>query len=275
MPSKFSHQRLAAQLIQTLGVTLPEKELADCLNSVEILEPQIAKLFWRSLDAEPGIYIVLKGKVRLLDTSNNLIATFSTSGSFGEITLFPKEEFHPYAARASTNLQLSYLSHNLLQSLMGKYPNIREHLYHQAEIWDLLLLYVQNSQLPRITAVERMLKVLSLFQQHNLEIGSLPTKFIQDSKLWLLRRGELLHSDGFTLTPGRIYAPISLEKDTQRRRSAKEGNWQIIKPTIAYSLSYSDWQTALDHLPQLAECITNGNINGSDEGDEIEKLGSG
>ncbi|WYL97215.1 MAG: cyclic nucleotide-binding domain-containing protein [Gloeotrichia echinulata IR180] len=268
MPLKFLHQQLAAPLTQTLGVTLAEQELADCLKTVEIREPQTTKLFWGALDAEPGIYMVLTGKVRLLDTSNNLIATFSSTGSFGEITLFPEAEFHPYTARASTNLRLCYVKANLLYNLMDKYPSIREHLYHQAEIWDLLLLYVQNCPFPRIIGVERMLKVLSVFQRHNLEIGSVPIKFTQDSKLWLLRHGELLNSDGRILTPGRIYAPLPLEYPNKRRRNTREESWQVIKPTIVYSLSYFDWQTALDHLPQLPELITFGAIYNSDEEDE-------
>ncbi len=264
MSSNFLHQQLAAPFTQVLGVNLTNQELVDCCNLAEIQAPEIAKLFWQSLDAEPGIYLVLQGKLRLLDTSNNLIATLSARSSFGEITLFPQTKFQPYSARASTNLTLCYLGQNLLHSLFCKYPDIQEHLYHQAEIWDLLLLCVQNSQFPRIISVEKMLKVLSLLQAHNLGIGSLPTEFTINNKFWLLRQGEMLRSDGLILTPGKIYVPTS-----------EAENWQIIKPTIAYILQDSDWQTALDYLPQLAEFITLDSVNYSELRDEIERIRSG
>ncbi|BAY08135.1 peptidase domain-containing ABC transporter [Calothrix sp. NIES-2098] len=260
MPSEFPPTKLAEQLTQTLGVNISEQELLDAVKAIKIHEPQIAKLFWQAAGSTPGIYIVLTGKVRLLDTSHNLIATFSTGDSFGHLTLFSQEEFSPYNARASTNLKLGYLPGDILQNLMSRYPEIQQHLYHQAEAWDLLLLCSQNSPEPRIAPVEETLKVLSLFQQHHLEIGYLPPQLTQDSKLWLLRRGELLHSDGRTLTPGRIYQPSS--------RSNRGGGWQAIQPTELYSLSHLDWQTALQHLPQLTEFVTSDTKDSEEEEEE-------
>ncbi|MGE5658241.1 MAG: peptidase domain-containing ABC transporter [Actinomycetota bacterium] len=260
MTSNISKPQLAEKLTQTLGVSLSEPELADCLAAIEICTPQIAKLFWRAVSSPPGIYIVLTGKVRLLNTSDHLIATFAAGGSFGEMTLFPEAEFQPYNARASTDLKLCYLNHEMLASLMSKYPDLRDRLFARAEVWELLVLCCQNSQLLRSAAVEGMLRVLSLFQRHHLEIGFLPALLTQDSKLWLLRRGELLHADGSTLTPGKIYAPV--------RRSGRREGWQAIQPTIAYSLSHADWQTAVQHLPQLTEFITSDSANDSGEEDE-------
>ncbi|OUL28969.1 ABC transporter ATP-binding protein [Nostoc sp. T09] len=263
MPSEFSQTKLAEQLTQTLGANLSEQELLDSVKAIKIHEPQIAKLFWRTAGAEPGIYLVLTGKVRLLDTSDNLIATFSAGDSFGHLTLFPEAEFSLYNARASANLKLGYLPGDVLQGLISRYPHIREHLYHQAEAWDLFLLCTQNSSDPRIVSVEEMLKVLSLFQRHDLEIGYLLPPLTQDSKLWLLRRGELLHSDGRTLTPGIIYTPSG--------RSSRGGGWQAIQPTVIYSLSHLDWQTALQHLPQLTEFVTS-DAKDSEEEDEEDTL---
>lgn len=247
----FLKQQLSEHLAQTLGQTLSEREISNCLAAVEILEPAAAKQFWQATDASvygtpaanAGIYIVLAGKVRLLDRAGNLIASLETGASFGELTLFPEDGFQPYAARASTNLKLCYLGRELLQALSCKYPSIRNHLYRQAELWDLLLLCCHNSQ-ERNTSVEGMMKTLSLFECHNLAIGKLPASLLKDCKLWLLRRGELLHSNGRSLTPGNIYAPPLL---------AKRGSWQAIQPTVLYSLSNSHWQTALHHWSQLAE----------------------
>jgi ATP-binding cassette subfamily B protein len=246
MSSAFPQEQLAEYITQSLGEKLSQAELTQCLSAVEIVEPPPAKQFWQATEAKSGIYIVLKGKVRLLDTGNNLIATLSSGSSFGELTLFTKEKFQPYTARASASLKLAYLSNEVLQNLQRKYPNIKQRLYHRAEIWDLLLLlFCQNSQ-QRNISVEEMLKALSLFKSHHLEIGSLSAQLSKNDRLWLLRSGELLHADGYTLTPGTFYSPS---------RNGKVSKWQAIQPTVAYSLSDSDWQAALSYCPQLTELI--------------------
>ncbi|ARV61424.1 ABC transporter ATP-binding protein [Nostocales cyanobacterium HT-58-2] len=245
MASVFSQQQLSQHLTITLGETLSERELQICLKAVEIIEPQVAKQFWQTAEAKGGIYIILTGKVRLLDSSNNLITTLSVGSSFGEVTLFPEENFQFYAARASSNLKLCYLKQEALQALMGKSPEIRDRLFARAEFWDLLMLCCQNSQLKQVTRdipVEEILKALSLFERHQLETGTLASELFQESKLWLLRKGEILDSQGHSLTPGNIYP-------------SKTEQWQATQPTIAYILKNSNWQTALQHWQQLAEFV--------------------
>ncbi|BAZ29287.1 cyclic nucleotide-regulated ABC bacteriocin/lantibiotic exporter [Cylindrospermum sp. NIES-4074] len=241
MPSAFSQQQLAEQLIQTLGESLSDREIKACVKAGEIIEPPIAKQFWQASAAQPGIYIILTGKVRLLDSLNNLITTLSPGASFGELTLFPEEEFSPYVARASANLKLCYLPQEVLQEVFGTSSSIRSRLLTRAELWDALLLCCQNSLVSQNSSVEEMFKALFLFTRHHLETGSISSKLTQDTKLWLLRRGELQHSDGLRITPGNIYV------------NPQQGNWQVTQKAIAYSLPHADWQTALQHWPQLAE----------------------
>jgi ATP-binding cassette, subfamily B, bacterial HlyB/CyaB len=243
MPSGFSQQQLAQQLIQTLGESLSDNEIDMCLSGVEIVEPPVAKQFWQAAIAPAGIYMILGGKVRLLDSSNNLITTLSTGASFGELTLFPQEEFNPYVARASVNLKLCHLPQAALHEVMHKYPSISDRLKRSAELWDLLLLISQSALLPHNGSVEDLLRTLSLFERHTLETGSLPTKLFQDTKLWLLRRKELLHTSGRLFTPGNIYVCPQL------------GSCQAEQPTIIYTLKNDDWQLALEYWPQLAELI--------------------
>ncbi|MBG1245487.1 peptidase domain-containing ABC transporter [Nostoc sp. NZL] len=243
MPSAFSQQYLAEQIAQTLGKSLSKEELDTCLRGLEIVEPQVAKQFWQATTAEPGIYIVLSGKVRLLDSSNNLITTLLSGASFGDLTLFPEKELRPYVARASVNLKLCYINRETLQELIRISFSIRDRLLRRAEVWDLLLLCCHNSLIGHNGSVEEMFKALSLFERHNLESGSLSGNVSKDIKLWLLHRGELLHSNGRRLTPGNIYV------------NPKQGSWQVAQPAIAYSLSNADWQTALQHWPQLADLI--------------------
>ncbi|MFB2767971.1 peptidase domain-containing ABC transporter [Pelatocladus sp. BLCC-F211] len=244
--SVFSEQELVAQqLTVTFGETLSKKELEDCLAAVEILEPPPTQQFWQATETQAGIYIVIAGKVRLLDSCDNLIATLTKGGTFGEITLFPTAEFQPYAARASHRLKLCYLKGEVMQRLMHNSAQIRTRLYQKAEIWDLLLGYSQNSsQLP--ISVPEMFKVLSLCERHSLEIASLPMELCQDQQLWLLYRGELLHAEGQKLNQGDICVPKT------------QTHWQAVVPTIIYNLKRSHWQTALQYWPQLK------NIDGFD-----------
>ena len=240
MPSGFSQQQLAQQLIQTLGESLSEIELDKCVRALEIVEPPVAKQFWQAATAPAGIYIVLGGKVRLLDSSLNLITTLSTGGSFGELTLFPEQEFSPYVARASVNLKLCYLQQQTLLEVTGKYPDISHRLKKRAELWDLLMLCSQNSLLPHNGSVEETLKALSLFERHTCESGSIPAELCNDTKLWLLRRGELLHTNGQILTPGNISV------------HPKTGSWEATQPIIIYTLGNTNWQIALEYWPQLS-----------------------
>jgi len=145
--SEFSTQQLGQHLAQTLGQPLSEQELSNCCKQIEIKEPSAGKPFWQTADATVGIYIILAGKVRLLDRTDNLIASVGVGASFGELTLFPEEQFQPYAARASVNLKLCYIPGDCLRSLIRKYPSIGQHLHHQAVLWDLLLLCRQTPPL--------------------------------------------------------------------------------------------------------------------------------
>ena len=228
------------QLAKILGQVLPEEERDRCLQSVKVQQPPAGKPFWQSANAEPGIYIIMSGKVRLLDRTDNLLVTLEAGATFGESTLFP-DSFQPYAARASVNLKLGYLSDSLLQDLIGKYPTIQEHLYRQAVLRDWLLLS------PQIAALRKepgLTEALLLLERHELPVGQLSDTF-SDRKLWFIRRGQLLHAFGHQLSVGNIYAP-----------SQKECSWQVTQPTELYTFNEVKWETALGYLPQLAELIS-------------------
>ena len=134
--SAFSIAKLGQQLTQTLGQALTEQELSNCFKHIEIIEPTVGKRFWKTADATVGIYIIQAGKVRLLDSTDNLISSIGAYDSFGELTLFPEEQFQPYTARASVNLKLCYIGGDFLRSLIRKYPSIRNHLHSKALLRD-------------------------------------------------------------------------------------------------------------------------------------------
>ncbi|BDI14805.1 hypothetical protein ANSO36C_06070 [Nostoc cf. commune SO-36] len=262
MPPVLFERNVGERLLSTLGAKLSEKELQNFLAQMEIVEPPAAKEFWQSAQTSPGIYIILTGKVRLLDSSENLITTFGAWSFFGELTLFPEANFSPYVVRASTSLKLGYFRQEALQMLIDKYPNISDRLFARAELWDLLLLCRQISQFPCHTSqVPGMLKALSLFERHQLESGSVNPQISQDSQLWLLYKGHLQHSEGDSLTAGTIFA------------QPKQGDWQATQPTIAYILKDEQMQTALEYFPELREWAFAMNV--SETGLETEDWGVG
>ena len=236
--AKISEQ----QITQIFGKTLSKQDFAQCLQQIQILEPTAGKLFWQSSQSDGGVYIVSKGKVRLLDPQNNLLATIGEGESFGELNLFPQKDFQPYMARASIGLKLSYLSQSYLQNLLDRYPNLDKRFYRQAQLWSLFCLCRQGMSSVNI-GFSAMKPALSLFKQHYFEPGKQISDLAQKNKFWLLRRGQIQQAEGKIITPGSIYLPSGEEKET----------WQVTQPTELYTMSHGDWERALESLPQLAE----------------------
>ena len=135
------------QLTKLLGTNLAKSDLANCLQQIQVLEPTAGKLFWQSSDANQGIYMIAKGKVRLLDQQNNLLATIGQGESFGELDFFPEKNFQPYMARASVSLKLGFLPQEYLHSLLGKYADVGDRFYRQALLWELFCLCRQTMPL--------------------------------------------------------------------------------------------------------------------------------
>ncbi len=221
-----------------LGETLCENEIHSFLTDVEIVEPSVGKLFWQAMEAKGGIFLVLAGKVRLLDKANKLIATSSTGASFGELSLFDQQDFQAYSARASTSLKLCYLKGEALHSWMEKYPQLRLHLFTRAEHWDLLLLCRQHHE--NISGVDEMQQALSLFERIELATGE--KIHTQDTKILLLRKGSLQKHER-ALTSGVIY------------QVKQPLTWIATQPTIVYRLQNANWLRALQQWPQLGELI--------------------
>jgi ATP-binding cassette subfamily B protein len=235
----FSEQDLQQNLTIVLGEDLNEKLLQHCLSSLKIWQPAAAKQLWQATGAKPGIYIVLSGKVRLLDCFDNLITTITPGGSYGELTLFPEENFQPYVARASTDLNLGYLNGDCLREVMQESPSIGDRLKARAEVWDLLLLCRQTLEFPLDKSqIPGMLKALSLFHRYELNRAEkIPT--LPEDKLWLLYRGQVINAENKSLTPGKISTGLEW------------ANWQVVEPTIIYILHNSDWQTARLYCQEL------------------------
>ncbi len=134
---------------QTLGYSFSAAEFQTYVQQLKYREPKIGK-FWSGTGVEPGIYVVLSSKVRLIDESGEVITTIRKGESFGHHTLFSHLNCQVYGARASESLRLCFFPGELLKNLMDKYPQIQEHLKTKTHI-----LHSPSQQpLPRVTTEE-------------------------------------------------------------------------------------------------------------------------
>jgi ATP-binding cassette, subfamily B, bacterial HlyB/CyaB len=132
------------QLIQTLGADIASADIANIRATMELLTITPGDSFWQSNDSQPGIYIILAGKVRLFDRQDERVATLTVGKSFGASTLFPDAEFSRYTAKAAlvvggTEILVGFISRDFIHSWWSKYPPIQNHLSQQAQYLDGIL----------------------------------------------------------------------------------------------------------------------------------------
>ncbi|MGL6343709.1 MAG: ABC transporter transmembrane domain-containing protein [Waterburya sp.] len=219
-----SSSNINQQFKQTFNQLLPEPALNKLYQQLEISEHDPGDPFWNSVSSPPGIYFVLEGKVRLLDAQDNLLVSLSEGMALGQISLFPEAELQPHAARASWGLKLGYLPKANLAKYLKPQSDLEQHLYRQALNWDLLLRCSQNEPRNR-QELQDFLPVLPQLQRHELPVGDSPSHLL-DQHLWVLRKGEIIHSSGIKITPGKQYYLDQLPKN---------GAWLINQPTELYA----------------------------------------
>jgi HlyB family type I secretion system ABC transporter len=124
-------------LAKALGCTLPGKTVSDIYSQLQIIESQSSKAFWQSEDGEAGLYVMLAGRIRLIDGDRNYLATLEEGQTFGELTLFPNMAFKPYSARfTKESAIIAFLSKRHLDLLTRDRPEILDYLYNQAQKHD-------------------------------------------------------------------------------------------------------------------------------------------
>jgi HlyB family type I secretion system ABC transporter len=123
----------AKTLSHLFGTSISDTHLQRCLRQAQIIQPQIGP-FWHSRENDPGLYVVIAGKVRLLDAAENLIETLGPGHAFGDCTMFlAVNEFRPYSARASMGVEIGFLPQACVTSLMRQLPEVRQHLLSRAQ----------------------------------------------------------------------------------------------------------------------------------------------
>ena len=224
-------QQIFERVARTLGQNIPE--LSENIQPTDILNPSLGELLWQSHNTEPGIYVILNGKARLIDSDNNLVISLKQGDSFGESTLFAND-FKPYSIRATENIQLCHLRHNWLLPLLQKYPKLKQNLVRQAKLIDLLLLNYQVNHGDRRETTD-LVKILPRLVSHQLD-GNLP-KSIFNRQLWLLRQGEIIHSSGHKILPGKIHLLDDLPPT---------GTWLATSPSELYTLERNSTSKSSD-----------------------------
>ncbi|AFZ35751.1 bacteriocin-processing peptidase [Stanieria cyanosphaera PCC 7437] len=241
-----SQDHLEQQLAQILGVTLSSSELKQCQKAIQIIEPTPGKLFWNSMKSPSGVFLVIKGKIRLLDSNDNLLISLGVGTTFGELTLFTNEFFQSYTVRASFQLQLAYLNEQFLRTLIQKNPQVEQHLYRQALHLDLLLLCRQTYPLKNASLVQ-LKQIIPLLEFHQLQPGKLADDSLLKQAFWLVRKGELINSAGQKLPSRSFYVPVPKNQTI---------SWRIEQPTELYTLSHANLNVAQLSLPERVEGTT-------------------
>ncbi|TAE57118.1 MAG: ATP-binding cassette domain-containing protein [Nostocales cyanobacterium] len=239
----FSSSYLESKITTVLGENISSKSLQKCLLELEILTSKSIQLLWQPTTAKSGIYIILSGKVRLLDNNDNLITSLDVGDSYGELVLFPEEKFQPYVIRTSTELNLCYLNGYLLNNIIKENPSVKNILKYRAENRDLLLLLYQKSKiLYRRHQFLGLSKALSLFERHQLKTSA-EIQTLTDGKLWVLYQGEIIDDEGVNLASGVIFNHVN------------QKNWQVLKPPIVYILREENLQKAVEYCQKISEFL--------------------
>ena len=228
-------QVLEQYLVQSLGQDIIP-EISNCIEQIKICEPEMGKLFWNSFDAAPGLYIVVRGKARIIDRHNNLVVSLANGESFGELTLFSDAEFQPYSIRASSDTRLYYLESNVILPLIEKQASIRNELYQRAKLRDLLLLNHQASKTESTEWLE-LRRILPYLSNYQLPEGKMTNLVWQQEFCWL-RTGEVVHASGQKLIPGKTYVLENLP----------QGDWRITEKVDLYCFSRAAVKTQSDSV---------------------------
>ncbi|GAB4531662.1 MAG: hypothetical protein Tsb0014_15360 [Pleurocapsa sp.] len=241
LSSSALQQHLKQQLQQIFANQLSDIEIQRCLKNIAIGEPNPGKQFWTSYQSTPGIFLILQGRVRLLNTDNYLLTSLEAGTSFGESTLFPDQEFIPYVARASFKLKVAFIPGNVLQNLLQNNPNLAEHLNKQALERELLLLCRQAPEL-RSLPPDKLQSLIPLLQPQYLAAGEIVSSGLSTQYLWLIRKGELESNTGKKITGGSIYFPTPANSEI---------TWRVNESTELYSLSNEDSYAVQVYSSQL------------------------
>jgi HlyB family type I secretion system ABC transporter len=216
---------------QVLGEELSAKDLAFCTKLMVQVYPTAGQLLWSESEAPTGLYILLAGRVRLIDHQGNLVVSLSGWTALGALFLFEGADLQSYWVRASQDAVLGYFSPEDARRVVQTYPQVQKRLYESALQLDLLMRFARH-KLFRDVGRSHLLDLFGQAQRHTLEAGEifLPS---DPQSLWLIRQGELTGTFSKRLKAGSLYSAGSGAE-----------SWQATQPTDLHKLSQADLEQA-------------------------------
>jgi HlyB family type I secretion system ABC transporter len=219
----------SSTLDEILKQTLPQSAIASVIASLQLSHPKAGQEIWtrgKTNSADTGLYFLLAGQARLLNLSEDLIATLPAGLCWGEQSLFPQEAFLPFRLRASFGSTIGFLPGAVVINLMAQHPEFKTLLYRQSARWDLLLLSEQQSWLEHVPKSHRYACIAEARWQE-LAVGPLNPRG-REPELWYIRRGCL--SGG---SPARRLERNTL---TEIQLADRRQSYQVLQPIEGYCL---------------------------------------
>ena len=85
-----------------------------------------------ALSLQPGLYLVVRGKVRIANSQQKEMIALKTEEFFGEFSLFPRSGFLPYSVRVSAKAELLLIPESALRPILKKHPALKKTLLQRA-----------------------------------------------------------------------------------------------------------------------------------------------
>jgi ATP-binding cassette subfamily B protein len=85
-----------------------------------------------TLSLQPGLYLVVRGKVRIANSQQKEMIALKTEEFFGEFSLFPRSGFLPYSVRVSAKAELLLIPESALRPILKKHPALKKTLLQRA-----------------------------------------------------------------------------------------------------------------------------------------------
>lgn len=157
------------------------------------------------------IFLIIKGCVQIKD--NNEPVTTLASGFVGLSFLFPNNFWQKYQGYSTHGLQVLCLDFLVVEDMMKKFPAFPGYFFRNATELDLILLHYQSTRNDLSNRVS-LSSVVSSLGQLSFESGIYKASILKEDKSSLiLYSGDLMHTSGAELVPGKIYNCTELPDD--------------------------------------------------------------
>mgnify|MGYP003487385094 CR=1 FL=1 len=164
------------------------------------------------------IFLIMKGNVQIKD--NNELVTILSSGFVGLSFLFLDYLWQKYQGYSTCGLQVLCLDISVVTDMMKKFPAFPAYFRRQATELDLILLHYYQTK-NDLSNRASLSSVVSSLEQLSFESGIYDASLIKaDKSALILYSGDLFHTSGTELVPGKIYNCTELPDDGEWINSA-------------------------------------------------------